>query len=226
MGEAKRRRENAKPTVYHHTSTLRTNLIWMSGVIQVEGAGKPAIHPLLGEIRTDALSRRKMTDFPPVAWFTTRLEIPKCLIESSFFIVKETGEIEEIKIDEQTVNLISLHRVALGFVIEDIDLTPWPEYYGYSTPEGRELNEVAQAAGDNPDDWYISEVPIDVLRVSEFYSSRTKLKPKLERMPSYIEDIKRMVVQCRENNAYIPPSWLSRAEAILLAQKAGVPVYE
>ena len=25
------------PTVYHHTSTVRTNLIWMSGVIEVEG---------------------------------------------------------------------------------------------------------------------------------------------------------------------------------------------
>ena len=27
VGEAKRRRENGVPTVYHHTSTLRTNLI-------------------------------------------------------------------------------------------------------------------------------------------------------------------------------------------------------
>jgi hypothetical protein len=28
VGEAKRRRENAVPTVYHHTRTLRTTLIW------------------------------------------------------------------------------------------------------------------------------------------------------------------------------------------------------
>ena len=37
MGAAKRKRQNRVPTVYHHTSTLRTNLIWMSGVIEVEG---------------------------------------------------------------------------------------------------------------------------------------------------------------------------------------------
>jgi hypothetical protein len=43
MGEAKRRRQqNSTPdrVVYHHTSTLRTNLLWMSGVIEVEGRGR------------------------------------------------------------------------------------------------------------------------------------------------------------------------------------------
>ena len=45
MGAAKRKRQNRVPTVYHHTSTLRTNLIWMSGVIEVEGKSKGVFHP-------------------------------------------------------------------------------------------------------------------------------------------------------------------------------------
>lgn len=61
--------------MYHHTSTLRTNLIWMSGVIDVEGSQQKVIYPHLGEIGTDVLLRRSMTDFPPVAWFTRRMEI-------------------------------------------------------------------------------------------------------------------------------------------------------
>ena len=80
-GEAKRKRENAVPTVYHHTSTLRTNLIWMSGVVQVEGRSEGAFHPDLGEIKTDELMRRACKEFPPVAWFTTRIKIPECLRE-------------------------------------------------------------------------------------------------------------------------------------------------
>jgi hypothetical protein len=55
------------PTVYHHTSTLRTNLIWMSGVIEVEGKSKGVLHPQIGEIRTDAKVRRALKDFLPVA---------------------------------------------------------------------------------------------------------------------------------------------------------------
>jgi hypothetical protein len=41
----------------------------MSGVIEVEGKSPPVIHPQLGTIHMDALARRAMTDFPPVAWF-------------------------------------------------------------------------------------------------------------------------------------------------------------
>lgn len=49
MGEAKRRKMKEAelgPVVYHHTSTLRTNLLWMSGVIELEGQSRrPAFHP-------------------------------------------------------------------------------------------------------------------------------------------------------------------------------------
>jgi hypothetical protein len=72
MGEAKRRKMNAEPTVYHHTSTLRTNFLWMSGYVLPEGKMKPARHPDLGVVQTDARFRRAMQDFPPVAWFTSR----------------------------------------------------------------------------------------------------------------------------------------------------------
>jgi len=71
MGEAKRRQTaSIVRTVYHHTSTLRTNLIWMSGVIEVEGAGATPLHPQLGEFKHATSLRRGMHDFPPVAWFT------------------------------------------------------------------------------------------------------------------------------------------------------------
>jgi hypothetical protein len=149
MGEAKRRRLAVVPTVYHHTSTLRTNLIWMSGVIQVEGNSKGVMHPQLGEVKTEALFRRPMRDFPPVAWFTTRIEIPGILKRFALYLEdKNTGEIERVDLDQEMVNGISLNRVALGFRIGDIGVTPWPQHPGYFTAEGQELNETAREAGD------------------------------------------------------------------------------
>jgi hypothetical protein len=44
MGQAKVRKAQSQPTLFHHTSTLRTNQLWMSGVIQVEGKSGPVIH--------------------------------------------------------------------------------------------------------------------------------------------------------------------------------------
>ena len=41
MGEAKRKRLADRAVVYHHTSTLRTHFIWMSGVIELEGKSPP-----------------------------------------------------------------------------------------------------------------------------------------------------------------------------------------
>src|SRR5712664_3230068 len=92
MGEAKRRRlaSDGSLTVYHHTSTLRTNLIWMSGAIELEGRSPPVYHPRLGEIRTDALARRSMKDFAPLAWFTTQTSIPQCLVKNIDFICRQS----------------------------------------------------------------------------------------------------------------------------------------
>ena len=126
MGQKqKRRRENGVPTVYHHTSTLRTNLIWMSGIVQVEGKSESVIHPQLGEIRTDALARRALKDFPLVAWFTTRIDIPRCLVDLKlFFVSKNTGERKHVEVDLHMAHAIALNRVALGFSIADIPVVP------------------------------------------------------------------------------------------------------
>lgn len=228
MGEAKIRRTNATPTVYHHTSTLRTNLIWMSGVIDVEGTVKKVLHPHLGELRTDPALRRSMTDFPAVAWFTRRIKIPNVLVKHALYLEdKVTGELRRMEADSAIAHGMSLNRIALGFPLADIALTPWPDYRGYSTPEGRELNETAREAGDNPSDWYVSETPIDVMKVSEFWSSRSVFKPKMERSDQYIADIKRMVTMCRDKKGvYIPPTWLRPEQAVELGRRLGLNVVE
>ena len=88
MGAAKRKRQNRVPTVYHHTSTLRTNLIWMSGVIEVEGKSKGVFHP--SSARSAPTPRcAALKDFPPVAWFTTRIDVPRVLIGSEIVIVDQ-----------------------------------------------------------------------------------------------------------------------------------------
>ncbi len=227
MGAAKRKRQNQVPTVYHHTSTLRTNLIWMSGVIEVEGKSKEVFHPQLGEIRTDAKVRRALKDFPPVAWFTTRIDVPKVLMSTEIvFVDRETGELEldRLKTNAEIANALSLNRIALGFPIADIPVVPWPEHLGYRTSEGQELNETARVVGDNPDDWYISDTPVDVLKASEVWISRSMMKPKLERFDWYLRDVRRMVTLCRERKAYIPPSWLTPEQGEGLARRAGLPV--
>ena len=66
---------------------------------------------------------------------------------------------------------MSLNRVASGFPLADIGVTPWPEYRGYETPVGH---------------------------VMKFRSSRSVFEPKLVHSERYIADIKRMVTMCQE----------------------------
>src|SRR5260370_7685865 len=123
MGAAKRKRQNQVPTGSHHPSTLRNNLIWMSGVIEVEGKSKEVFHPQLGEIRTDAKVRRALKDFPPVAWFTTRIDVPKVLMSTEIvFVDRETGELEldRLKTNAEIPNALSFNRIALAFPISHI----------------------------------------------------------------------------------------------------------
>lgn len=225
MGEAKRRREKPIATVYHHTSTLRTNLIWMSGVVDVEGKSQGVFHPKLGEIKTDALARRALQDFPPLAWFTTRLDVPHVIVGSTLrYIDKNTGEAKEITLAVEQANAMAMNRVALGFLISEIPVVPWPKHFGYATGEGRELNDTARQAGDDPDDWYVSDVPVDVLKISEFWVSGSVLNPKLKRVDEYINDIHRMVELSRSTpGVYIPPSWMKPEDARAMARQLGVP---
>jgi hypothetical protein len=228
MGEAKRKRDTGIRTVYHHTSTLRTHLIWMSGVIEVEGKSPPVLHPQLGTIHMDVLARRAMRDFPPVAWFTTQISVPRCLLTANVFGVdKSSGEKIEIRLDADVKNALALNRIAIGFPISNIPVIPWPKHKGYATSEGRELNATAIEAGDNPEDWYVADGPVEVLQSTEVWSSPSMLKPKLKRLDWYLKDVHRLVRTCRERqDAYIPPTWLRPEEAKALAKSLGLPVGE
>jgi hypothetical protein len=227
MGEAKRRRAEQDRLIYHHTSILRTNQLWMSGVILPEGEMPPALHPKLGEIRTNANLRREMRDFPPLVWLTKQIEVPNCLVEIGLvFADKTTGEkVGRSSAGRELSNAIALNRVALGFRIDEIPVLPWPDHPGYSTDEGRELNESARDIGDNPDDWWVSEEPLDLMTMAEIRVSASRLRPKLERNDMYLDEVKRMVTFCRETpGVFIPPSWLTPEQATQLAAKLGVPV--
>ena len=225
MGEAKRRRDNSVPMVYHHTSNLRTNLIWMSGMVQVEGQSKGVFHPTLGEIKSDASLRRPLKDFPPVAWFTTRIQVPKVLMASTLVFQNDSGERSEIDVSVEMANGIALNRIALGFPIGDIPVTRWPDHAGYHTAEGAELNDTARHAGDDPNDWYVSEEPIDVLRATEVWTSTSIMKPKLVRNSTYLKEVHRMVRLCRDRpGVYIPPTWLTPEQAQQLTNRMGLPV--
>lgn len=229
MGEAKRRRAEQAGLIYHHTSTLRTNQLWMSGVILPEGKMPPVLHPQIGEIITDATARRPMKDFPGLVWLTRRIEVPNILLNIGFrFVDRATGEdvVPPQSVSADISNALALQRMALGFRIEDVPVVPWPEHAGYSTGEGAELNETAIEAGDDPADWYVAEEPIDLMLMAEVRGSRSIVRPKLERQDGYLADVKRMVAGCRVNpHIFIPPSWLSQEQAQLLARRMGVPAF-
>ena len=232
MGEAKRRRQrNAAlgPVVYHHTSTLRTNLLWMAGVIEVEGRGHEPVHPHMGVIKTDVLRRRAMHDFPPVAWFTSEIAVPNCLRNTKvYFEDKTTGEVRsEHDAAGNLSDALALNRVAIGFRLSECtSILGWPKHPGYHTAEGKELNESARVGGDDPEKWYVSEQPVDLLKAVEFWSSRKVMNPKLQRENWYLPDMHNMVRNCRERrNIYIPPTWLKSEQALAFASRIGLPAY-
>jgi len=199
----------------------------MSGVIELEGNSKGAFHPQLGEIQTDVKARRACEDFPPLAWFTSSIRIPRCLMDVDVKLTTKAGQPLEVDVmggrDKRAIaNGITLNRMALGFPLAESSILPWREHYGYGTPEGRELNDSAREAGDDPDVWFVSETPVDVLRASEVWISRSKYQPKLERNHAYLSDIHKMVTLCRETEGvYIPPAWLSPEQAAALVKRTG-----
>ena len=225
--------------VYHHTSSLRTNLIWMSGVIDLEGQTKEGLHglvyhPQLGRILDGAKLRREFNDFPKLAWFTRRLEVPNVLIKAKMMGERPDGEIIDFgrmadfgKHAHQLGNMLALNRLALGFPTDSIPVIPWTEHFGYNTKEGRELNETAREAGDNPNDWWVSDVPVDVLCATEVWTSSSVLNPKLVKNEKYFPEINRMVTLCRTTKGtFIPPSWIPVEDARKLAGRLGLKVSE
>jgi hypothetical protein len=111
-----------------------------------------------------------MMDFPPVAWFTTEIAIPKCLTNMTLLLKhNDTGEVigendfEDFGLTGRAAaDALALDRLALGFNIKDIPVMPWPDYHGYHTSEGRELNATEREYGDNPNHWYVAEQPVDL----------------------------------------------------------------
>jgi hypothetical protein len=225
VGEARSKRRDEPAVVYHHTSIVWTNQIWMSGVIDVEGKPRRALHPALGEVGAGPSLRPGFNDFPPLAWFTTRRKVPNCLVRYRLVAVdRQTGERFEHDIGAEVSHGLALNRVALGFPLVR-PLTKWSDHSGYATAEGRELNASALALGDDPDDWYVSEQPVDVLTLSEVWISKNMLKPKLERVDSQLAEIHKMVTICRtRKGVVIPPSWMTPAEGERLAKQWGIPV--
>lgn len=226
MGQARSKRLAEPKVVYHHTSLLWTNQIWMSGVIDVEGKPRRALHPVLGEVAAAPSLRRGFEDFPPLAWFTTRIEVPRCLVRYTLVVVdRQTGERREHDVGGEVSHGLALNRVALGFPVVGRGFVKWSEHPGYRTAEGRELNATARAVGDDPDDWYVSEQPVDVLTLCEFWFAASLLEPKLERACSQLAEIHKMVTLCRtRKGVVIPPSWLTRSEGEQLARQWGLPV--
>jgi hypothetical protein len=234
MGEAKRRRlaraSGDVGVVYHHSSTLRTNLMWMSGVIDVEGQIGRVFHPSIGEIKTDASLRRGLSDFPAVAWFTSEIAIPNCLRNVRvMFTDKDTGEpVLDEEATRKMADALALNRVAIGFRLsENTDIVPWPSHPGFHTSEGKALNQTAQQVGDDPAKWFVSEKPIDLLKAMEFWSSSTVANPRLKRHDNYIKDMHNMVRMCRARKGiYIPPTWLKTEDARAFGESLGVPTYD
>lgn len=225
MGQTKLRQATAPQVVYHHTSTLHTNLIWMSGAVEVEGYSEPVLHPHLGTLQSDLRFRRACRDFPAVAWFTADLNVPKCLIQTSLFFSRPgASDAIEIEIAAPVANAISLRQMALGFKLADIPVTPWPEHRGYATSEGRTLNDTARAAGDNPDLWFVSEHRVSLDHMIEIRVARSTQNLKMERRDDYLEKLRPMLEFLKREKAYVPPAWLSIEDARLLADRLGLPL--
>lgn len=212
--------------MWHHTSILRTNLIWMSGVIDLEGRSKGVVHPALGEIITDASKRRAMLDFPPLAWFTTEITVPNCLRDFNVYGKdRVTGQVKPVEIEASAVDALVLNRMALGFTMDSIPVVPWPDHRGYTTAEGRDLNDAAREVGDDPDKWFVAEEPVDVMKVTQVRGSKSISSLKMERMDEYVAEIRRMVTLCRQNpGAYIPPTWVG-SSAHRALERAGSKIH-
>jgi hypothetical protein len=188
------------------------------GAIEIEGQQEAPLHPQLGIIYTGLRFRRPCKDFAPVAWFTTEISVPKCLVQSSLFLKKEdSSETLEIPMSKVLSNGIALHRIALGFPASEIPVKPWPHYYGYATPEGQALNETARASGDEPDHWYVSEERVGLRHMSEIRIAKSMQDLKMKRNDEYLCQIKKLLAALKDERVCVPPAWLSRKDVEVVA---------
>lgn len=223
MGEAKQRRSQPTELVWHHTSILRTNRMWMSGVVELEGRSPGVEHPAFGDVHTSAKLRRDLVDFPALAWFTTQIDVPACLQHFDVYgRDRQTGEAKALELGPDSVAAFTMNRVAIGFPIASTPVQPWSKHFGYKTREGRELNASAKDVGDNPDDWWVADQPVDLMLSTAFRSAKSLFSPKLERQDGYVADIHRMVSLCRAiPGTFIPPSWVGTPAHQALIKSGG-----
>ena len=197
--------------------------MWMSGFILPEGENPPTVHPHIGNLHSDAGFRRPMNDFPPLVWFTRSVEVPGCLTSGAILMKSPDGEVYRHELSRSEAAALSLRRLALGFDPSEIEAIPWNEYYGYTTPEGQELNKTAGEAGDDPDLWFVAESKADIGLCRSVRIAKSDTDLKMIKNDQYLTEVKRMVHLCRNTpGAYIPPTWMSRGEAEKLAKSEGV----
>jgi hypothetical protein len=187
----------------------------MSGIIDVEGRSEGIEHPLLGEVKCDVTQRRACIDFPPLTWFTDSTRIPGCLLSMDMLYQPKDGgplcsAADHFGGDKRMMsNAMALHRVALGFQLAGSTIVAWKDHPGYSTGEGRDLNETARDAGDDPDRWYVSNTPVDLMTATEIWTAGSMFEPRLERSRGYLASVKEMVQLCRDAPGMeIAPTWL------------------
>lgn len=190
-------------------------------------------HPKLG-----AISVRKRTppspDFPHLVWFTSRTAILRCRSEARlsdmlglscprsdncFRFCRLAGCLQRALESRNwsasdVSNLFHWRRIALGFPLSDVAVVRWRDHRGYYTDYGRHLTVSAVAAGDDPDDWFVSEQPVDVMRLTEYWASPSPWKPRLERIRGYVPEVRKMVSMCRAartagEEICIPPPWMN-----------------
>jgi len=223
LGEAKRGAERERRMIWHHTSILRTNHLWMSGFILREGENPPVIHPHIGNLHSDAGFRRPMKDFPALVWLTRSIEVPGCLLSGTILMTSPDGEVYRHELTKNESAALSLRRLALGFDPYDVGAIAWRDYYGYDTPEGQELNETARQVGDDPDLWFVAENRMDIAMCQSVRIAKTDTNLKMIKSDRYLAEVKRMVQLCRSTpGLYIPPSWISQEMAQKAAQSQGL----
>lgn len=70
----------------------------------------------------------------------------------------------------------------------------------------------------------MSDSRVDLLSMSAIYTSSSILRPKLETRDDYLVDVRKMVTLCRERaGVFIPPTWLTQAQAEELGRRMGLP---
>ncbi len=227
MGQAKANAAAQSNFVWHHTSSLRTAQLWTSGHIKVEGRMPPAFHPEVGWIYSNAAHRREMKDFPPLVWLTRDIKVPQSIrIVSHRAKDNDPAKCQTTLLPPEVTDAIAMRRMAIGFNPNEIGATPWTEHPGYSSGEGRQLNESAIEAGDAPEDWYVVEADIDLLKCRALRIAQSTFNLKMVREDRGVAEIHRMVRLCRENpGRRIAPTWLNE-ESIRRAQEAGTPIFE